>query len=381
MAIKIENLPFYWRLKEKGSPNIVPDFRPFEFDFDEGLQMVIQKREQQTLDYLEEIYKAEYNIGYLQDINEIARPYGKDFIDFIKRVLGNWGSHVKNVLEVGCGGCTILELLAKDGYSVLGVDPSPIAVREGAKKGIRVINDVFPTLQHTQKADLIFHSDVQEHVSDPVTFLANQKKQLSEHGLIIISLPDCNESIGRGDVSMIIHQHLNYFDNESLKNTVEAAGLEVLTIETAQYGGSLYCCARNKPSNNYSSKSGKEKFVSFLKEVDNASSKVSAVFKDVLSDKNKTVGFYVPLRTLPYLSLINNFEGFRFFDDTKHWHDRAFDGTEIYIENFNDLRNNPVTDLYIMSLTFGDVIKSKVMNGIQGIETVKTLSELLESAL
>ncbi len=42
--MKIKKLPLYWRLKEKNSPNIVPDFMPFEYDFGESLQIIIQKK-------------------------------------------------------------------------------------------------------------------------------------------------------------------------------------------------------------------------------------------------------------------------------------------------------------------------------------------------
>lgn len=375
--MKIEKLPFYWRLKERNSPNIVDDHRPFEFDFIESLQLIIQMRDDLTLHNLETIYKAESNIGYLQDLNEIAKPYGKDFMDFIEHVLAIWGKDIKNILEVGCGGCTILSDLQKKGYDVIGVDPSPIALRDGKKKGVRVIQEFFPTPQFTDKVDLIFHSDVQEHVADPVKFLDNQRKQLSENGLIIISLPDCNEGVERGELSMAMHQHLNYFDTESLRNTVEAAGLTVLTIEVAKYGGSLYCCAQNKPVNTYQNKNGFQKYENFEKCIEANLQKVSAELLCMLNDKTKTVGFYVPLRTLPYVAALSRYEGFRFFDDTHHWYNRAFDGMEVYIENFNDLKNNPVSDLYIMSLTFGDVIKRKVESQIPEIKNIKVLRDLL----
>ena len=375
--MRIERLPFYWRLKEKGSPNIVPDYRPFEFDFIESLQLIIQKREDLTLQYLEEIYKAEYNIGYLQDINEIAKPYGKDFMDFIEGVLNSWGKNVSNILEVGCGGCTILSELKSKGYKVIGVDPSPIAVLDGVKKGIRVINEFFPTKKFIDEVDLIFHSDVQEHVSDPVKFLSDQRKQLSEDGLIIISLPDANEGIERGEISMAMHQHLNYFDNESLRNTVEAAGLKVLTIETAKYGGSLYCCAQNNSQSMYENKKGRKKYDEFALRIEKNLDKVGSELTAVLADKSRKTGFYVPLRTLPYMAAINKYEGFRFFDDTNHWYNHAFDGMEVYIENFEDLKKNPVTDLYVMSLTFGDTIKQKIENSISGINRITTLREML----
>lgn len=376
--MKIDKLPLYWRLKEKGSPNIVPDYMPFEYDFDESLQLIIQKRNAETLYHLEEIYKAESNIGYLQDANEIAKPYGVDFMDFIERSLKTFGPNTINILEVGCGGCTILSQLKEKGFEVIGVDPSPIAKRDGEKKGIRIINEFFPSPLYTDEVDMIFHCDVLEHVSDPVTFLNNQKKQLSKNGLIIISLPDCNEGIEKGEISMTMHQHLNYFDTEGLKNTVEAAGLKVLTIEVAKYGGSLYCCAINLPDDNYVSKAGKLKFEKFNQVITSNIDKIINEIGSALNDSSKTVGFYVPLRTLPYISILNKHEGFRFFDDTHHWYKRAFDGVEVYIENFDDLKNNPVTDLYIMSLTFGDVIKKKVESQITEIKNIKVLREIFE---
>jgi 2-polyprenyl-3-methyl-5-hydroxy-6-metoxy-1,4-benzoquinol methylase len=377
--MKISKLPLYWRLKEKGSANIVPDFMPFEYDFDESLQLIIQKRNKEILDHLEEIYKAESNIGYLQDANEIAKPYGVDFMEFIDRALAQWGPDTKNILEVGCGGCTILKQLKDKGYEVIGVDPSPIAKRDGEKKGIRIINEFFPSPLYTDKVDLIFHCDVIEHVSDPVQFLRNQKNQLSENGLIIISLPDCNEGIAKGEISMTMHQHLNYFDSEGLRNTVEAAGLDVLTIEVAKYGGSLYVCARNTPNKQYIKKTGRAKFEKFNTIIEDNIKKVTNEIGAALKDSSKKVGFYVPLRTLPYISILGKYDGFRFFDDTHHWYNRAFDGVEVYIENFGDLKNKPVTDLYIMSLTFGDVIKKKVEGQIKGINTIKTLREIFEN--
>lgn len=377
--MKIEKLPLYWRLKEKGSPNIVPDHMPFEYDFDESLQLIIQRRNVKTLEYLEEIYKAESNIGYLQDVNEIAKPYGVDFMDFIVRSLSKWGRGFKNILEVGCGGCTILVQLRDKGYEVIGVDPSPIAKRDGEEKGIRIINEFFPSPLYTGNVDMIFHCDVLEHVSNPVKFLSDQRKQLSENGVIIISLPDCNEGIEKGEISMTMHQHLNYFDSEGLRNTVEAGGLKVLTIETAKYGGSLYCCAINQKENNYVKKTGMVKFDKFNSIIDDNIKKIIAKIKPLLDDPSKKVGFYVPLRTLPYVSILGKHEGFRFFDDTHHWYNRAFDGLEVYIENFSDLKNRPVTDLFIMSLTFGDVIKKKIESQIPEIKNVKVLRELLEN--
>lgn len=128
-------------------------------------------------------------------------------------------------------------------------------------------------------------------------------------------------------------------------------------------------------------KTGKAKFEKFNSLIEGNVQKVIEEIKPALNDGFRNVGFYVPLRTLPYISILGKYDGFRFFDDTHHWYNRAFDGVEIYIENFNDLKNRPVTDLYIMSLTFGDVIRKKVESQISGIKNIKMLREILRNKI
>ena len=88
----------------------------------------------------------------------------------------------------------------------------------------------------------------------------------------------------------------------------------------------------------------------------------------------------MPLRTLPYIAIHNIHENFRFFDDTEHWHNREFDGVSVKIENFSDLKENPVTHMLVMSLTFGDTIKKKIINEFGQSMKVITLSELVGNA-
>ena len=84
------------------------------------------------------------------------------------------------------------------------------------------------TKKYSKKVDCIFHSDVLEHIDTPINFLKEQYEGLNNEGILIISVPDCTESIKIGDVSMALHQHINYFTINSLKNIVERAGFEVL---------------------------------------------------------------------------------------------------------------------------------------------------------
>ena len=52
-----------------------------------------------------------------------VKDYGEVFINFwsLKYLDG------KKILEIGCGGCYLLEKLKKLKYEVYGIDPSPFA--------------------------------------------------------------------------------------------------------------------------------------------------------------------------------------------------------------------------------------------------------------
>jgi len=375
--MKFEQLPFYWRLKPPGAPSPVPEFLPFEYAFDESVQLLIQKREAETLRSLAAIYREDANIGYLQDANDIAQPYGTDFSRFIDSALERWGGGVKRVLELGCGGCTILSQLEARGYDVTGIDPGPLAVREGERRGLRVINDFFPTAAFSSDVDFIFHNDVLEHVDNPVDFLRAQKSQLAPGGMVVTAVPDCTDGVFGGDLSMTMHQHMNYFDLESLGNVFSAAGLKVVALEKAAYGGSLYCCALNDGIDGpWVPLRGTDKFDKFLTTSASSGAVVTSRITTALASR-RSIGFYVPLRSLPFLSLARSWTGFRFFDDTSHWYGKCFDGVGVAVENIEDLKGSPVDLLFIMSLTFGRRISERVAScGIPGMEVI-LLSDMM----
>lgn len=381
--IRIEQLPFYWRLspQEHKISNVVNNYLPFAFGFDAENSLVIQQRDKQVLDALNCIYKQEYNIGYLQDTNEIAKPYGKDFIAYLEATLRK-NPKIKTVLEIGCGGCVVLENLKVSGYEVCGIDSSPFAASEGKKKGIDVITDFFPSNQVPEKFDMIFHVDVLEHISDYIDFLRHQYEQLNDEGIVIVNVPDATESINVGDISMAMHQHLNYFTEISLRMALQNAGFEVVSVDKAGYGGSLYATGRKRQylSNSLKLNDDRSDYENFSQRAEHVMASFEKCSSRILSDSKRTLGFYVPLRTLPYIASQGIYDGFRFFDDTGHWHMNVFDGVDVPIENFGDLKHNPVTDLIIMSLTFGEVIRNKVSKEFGTRINIVTLEDMIGEA-
>src|SRR6266404_922872 len=244
--IEVPSMPLYWRFKDTpGShPSDPPSRMPFGFDYDDTLGLIIEKRTPQLSHVLADIYSRNANVGFLQDGHGLIRSYGDDFWRFLESVLRRHSA--RTVLEIGCGGCVLLERVKNLGLEVVGIDPSPIAAKAAQAKDIRVIQDFFPLSNLSFAADLIFQVDVLEHIENPVAFLRAQSDCLAPGGIVVVNVPDCTPSIQRGDISMALHQHVNMFDSASLTATVQSAGLNVVSLNRSSYGSALYCAGQKR---------------------------------------------------------------------------------------------------------------------------------------
>jgi 2-polyprenyl-3-methyl-5-hydroxy-6-metoxy-1,4-benzoquinol methylase len=360
-SLDLGEVPFYWRVKKREvqQPLDVPVCLPFSFSFIDDLQLVIQKRNPLVLQWLDRVYKEDANVGYLQEGHALADSYGGEFIEFFQRASALLREPPASAADIGCGGVYLLQKVRELGLTVKGIDPSPVTAAAGRKSGIEIVSDFYPSQSLTERFDVLFHYDVLEHVEDPVGFLQAHHANLSTHGALIFAVPDCSHHIALGDVSMLLHEHLNYFDLESLTNVLLSAGFEPLLLESAKHGGVLMCCAipRLDSVQSHKVKTSCSKFLLFREKAMSALRK----FEDIAREANNgELGLYVPLRALPYLSQIPLGLKLRFFDDNQGLHGCFYDGHNAKIESREDLFECPPTCLLICSLAFGEKILNEV---------------------
>jgi SAM-dependent methyltransferase len=376
MMIEVPPFPLYWRFKDRpgnaaGEP---PARAPFTFDYDPALDLVIERRSPGLTRLLDDIYSRDANVGFLQDGHSHVQNYGADFWRYLSGLAANYKP--RNVLEVGCGGCILLERFRNEGCTVLGVDPSPVASAAGARKNIEVIAEYFPPKSLPMTPDLIFQVDVLEHIEDPVGFLRMQAECLAENGLIVVNVPDSTLSISRGDISMALHQHVNMYERHSLENVFTAAGLEVVSLESSRYGSALYCAGRKRPAGaTVSAKSNPERWREF---VDIAKRNIATFERHITEARNRgdAIGFFMPQRAFPYLGFMEWWSGYRLFDNMNVWHRRYLDGVEVMVENQADLVADPVDHVFIMSLTFGRDVGAALNRDVPRMKTT-TLEQML----
>lgn len=386
--ISLGEFAFYWQVADSGFDEL-PIQLPFSFGVQESLPYLVRRQfDQSDLGILRAMYGLDSNVGYLQESNSLGMAYARDLLRKIATLRDSSDSAfsknpMPRVLEIGCGGAAVLRSLANDHTSCVGIDPSPIAIQAVQGTEIELISDFFPNGLDGEEFDFIFNADVLEHVEDPLDFLRICGDHLVDDGLLLVSVPDCTRSIRTGDVSMALHQHLSYFDVESLKRVLHEAGFADVSVERAEYGGSLYAVG-GKPRSRYcmADRNGSHEQIlnQFFQRASSSVSMVETLVKQSIHSQ-KSVGMYVPLRALPYLGrddeLRKLVSSIRMFDDTPSWRGKRIQQGLSRIEDFSQLLEDPVDHLFVMSLTFGEIIARKIAKSCGSAVQVKKLESLI----
>ena len=173
-------------------------------------------------------------------LNGAQNPIGKEEHILFSMVSDGGG---KKLLDVGCGIGTISLRLKKKGFEVSGVDFSEVAVNKCREQGLNAtVSDVDRDgLKYADKSfDIIWASDVIEHVFDPIFLLEEIYRVLKDDGRVLMSVPN-NFTLrkrrriflsGRSVQSNIYRKsrqckHHTFFSWELLEYMLKESGLSV----------------------------------------------------------------------------------------------------------------------------------------------------------
>ncbi len=145
------------------------------------------------------------------------------------------------LLEVGCGGGSILKVLHDLGWEVEGVDFDPGAVANARSKGLTVHLGRLEALRFDEgRFDAIVMSHVIEHVHDPRGLLRECRRILGPEGTLVILTPNAESLAHRLFQASAFHldppRHLHVFNPRNLRKLVEEAGLLVSRLKTRSRG-------------------------------------------------------------------------------------------------------------------------------------------------
>ncbi len=140
-------------------------------------------------------------------------------------------------LDVGCASGLFLEALARRGWQVTGIEPSP-GMRERARARLgqdRVIDEPLESARLERGAfDLVTLWDVLEHLCDPLGALVEIASALSPRGRLLVLTQDVSSwlerALGRRWHHYKHDEHLVHFDARTLGLALGRAGLRAVRV-------------------------------------------------------------------------------------------------------------------------------------------------------
>lgn len=367
--LDLGEIPFYYNLQTScHNPDEIPDVCSFVLNQDEN-GVLVQRYSERTDLYLRQAYKKGSNISGLMDTEEIGSKYAEDFLAYILEVVGDVKS--KQILEIGCGTGYLLYLLQQRGAIVEGVEPGEYSCIGRKKYSLNIKQKFFDVNDYDKKYDIVVFYGVLEHINNYIKFLKDVRNILRPSGRVILSVPDCEEYIKAGDISLFLHEHWNYFTSSTLGGVISSLGMKY-SVRKAGYGGAIYaeCGVQDVESLNHG-------FERCFDDFDMFHISLKRMGQFFLANKEFSIGVYCPVRIINYYKLLDLDETYkiRFFDDDERFHGLFFPGIDISIENYADLQRKPVDIMLIASLTFAKTIKDKV--NAAGIKRCITLRDIL----
>lgn len=141
-----------------------------------------------------------------------------DHLESVKKIIEENIPAGSNIVEIGCGKGTFLEILRNTGrYNICGYDPAYEGESEYVKKCY------YPPKGEYAKADLFVMRHVIEHVPDPLNFLKNISIANENSGKIYIEVPDIGWIFNTGAFWDISYEHCNYFSVPSLQRIIPSS--------------------------------------------------------------------------------------------------------------------------------------------------------------
>ena len=181
---------------------------------------------------------------YEKDYWDIARNEGLDdshsnhysvgrkriFLSQIKYVKKFLTKNSK-VLEIGSGhGETLIEL-EKLNFQTTGIEPDLKNVEHLRKilKKSKIIQSNIENLDIDEKFDFIWMSHVFEHLSDPISFLNNIKKNTNKNYFLFIEVPNVMKKNDWRTFTVVPHAY-NY-SGTALQNILQKTGYKIISCD------------------------------------------------------------------------------------------------------------------------------------------------------
>ncbi len=216
-------------------PSVMHDFAPYRLVRCGGcgLAYLSPRLEEDAMLalYAQADYYEAGEVGYASYTEQEA-ALKATFAAFLKR-LHQQGLARGRLLEIGCGYGYLLSAARPHVEYLAGTDYAAEAVQRAAPLADAVYEGGLAQVPADERFDLIVHTNVIEHVYDPVPFMETLRARLAPGGAVAVATPNINSPIryalGTRWPSFKSPEHVTYYNQATLQDLLRRAGFNEVT--------------------------------------------------------------------------------------------------------------------------------------------------------
>lgn len=173
---------------------------------------------------------------YFSGTSQTSLDYFKEFATTALR----YYPEANNVLDIACNDGAQLDAFKDLGLTTYGIDPAENLLPVSKAKGHNVVCGMFPgETPYDYKYDIITAQNVVAHTAMPFEFISNCSKIMHDESFLFIATSQAN-MINGIEFDTIYHEHISYFNTNSMRLLVQRAGLNLVDVYTNPIHGTSY---------------------------------------------------------------------------------------------------------------------------------------------
>jgi 2-polyprenyl-3-methyl-5-hydroxy-6-metoxy-1,4-benzoquinol methylase len=173
------------------------------------------------------------------------------YAKFVREQLHHWPT---SVLDIGCNDGSQLNAFKKLGFDTYGVDPAENLYATSSANHTVTLgfwNEESAGKFEEKQFDVITTQNSFAHIPDPLQYLSLAATHLRPDGRIFISTSQA-DMVVNGEFDTIYHEHISYYNAESMKALAERAGLYLIdVVKTPIHGTSYVFILAKQPLNQH----------------------------------------------------------------------------------------------------------------------------------
>ena len=291
--------------------------------------------------YYKEVIRA---VGFSEDMKKFR---DKQF----QQLAFHHNLYNKKIVEVGCGTGDYLSLIKKNKIHCYGVEASKKSVEKCIDNGLDVYDmfiegpgDKIPN----GPFDAFFIMNFFEHLPDPNGTLAGISSNLVDGGLGVVEVPNFDMMLRENLFSEFIGDHLFYFTHDTLIQTLQHSGFEVIDCKETWYNYIIRATVKKRTTLDLS------KFADFRQWLTDD-------LHHYIDQFGSVAAWGAGHQALAMLSLANLGDKIRYIiDDAPFKQNKYSPATHIPIVSSKNLDIDPVDSVIVMAASYSDEVARKL---------------------